>query len=59
MGCFDIIETIGNLGMDFIRLFSILGVLLAANWFIIALIPIILAISTFLFKYIMPAMLQA
>ena len=58
MGCFNIIETIGNLGMDFIRLFSIFGILLAADWVVIALIPVVLVISSMLFRYIMPAMLN-
>jgi len=58
-GCRRIIDVIGNLGMDFIRLFTIISVLAAANWQIIILVPFMLAGSIILYKFIMPVYLQA
>ena len=57
-GCREIIETMGNLSMDVIRLCSIISVLAFANWYIIILVPFMLAVSIFLYKYTAPAVVE-
>ena len=57
-GCRDIIETIGNLSMDFIRLGCIISVLAYANWYIIILVPFMLAGSISMYKFTVPAVVQ-